>query len=280
MRFDPGEIAAAADIEIADGVEIGSDKVVYVSREPMTLMGTINFSGAGAATYTPRPGAALPTAGRDLHLVLPDKPGKSTAGEIAVTLDVTYADATTDTSTATFFVPSWSEDQAYEAPMFAAADFLADTGGNAGKLIKTIGGLDSVANGLAGNVMEVWSSPAAADFHLIGCCTRAVGPPPYPGSLKIPCGRQAARWTKVARSQEGDLTIEWKYRDHWRDMARYMGQKTTVMVAIEKDGLVMSSRWVYTGYVPSGGPERGDGDDETLATSEGAFERVMLFNGH
>lgn len=277
MRLSPGQIASG-DLSTVNAPEIGADKRVYVSPGEMVKMGSIAISAEDTGAYTAQAGASLPTAGRDLHLRA-TKRLLSPSGELAVQMNVTFADDATGTATATFKTPSWVQDQGYIVPFFAATDFVGD-GGNSAKLIKTITSLAAISNGAAGGELEIWSSPAAAEFFEIGCAVNAEGPPPYPSSLAIPCRRNPAAWTKAGRAAQASLNIGWKYFDQWEGLNRYMGDRATIRIDIEKDGLVVGAREIYAGYLPSGGPSRGDGDDEVQATSEGVFENMLIFTGY
>ncbi len=279
MRFQLATLLAA-QIPIAVSAEIGNETLdVTFTPEQFYNMGLIKVTGGGVADFvwSPQAGLDLSPLGRDFHLRCANEIVASDAGAVSVTLDVTYADDVTGTSTATIAVPAWATMQKNIFAAGAAADFVADLPADEGKLIKSIQSVNVVTNTLSGNKFEVIASPAAADFYEIGCATSKDGSFPVAQPVAIPCGNNAARWVKKGRSEVPSLSIGYKYISSMEDLNRVNGHRVGVHIHTLKDESVPFENRVFMGHLVSVSDPKGDSDDEVIATSEGPFENYMVF---
>ena len=115
-------------------------------------------------------------------------------------------------------------------------------------------------------------------FAPVGCTRNKSFDLPIPSSVSIPCGYEASRFVKKGRSEESELELEFVHFSSWSGVERLNGGRCSLLLDVVKDDSIPWERVVLTGHRPNASPNRGDGDDEVLATSSGPYESVLLFS--
>ncbi len=281
MRYNLTTLTSA-QIPTAVSAEVGNETMdVKFTASPFYLMGSVRVTGdqVGDSIWSPSAGVSLPVAGRDLHLRCSNEiVGAAGGGSLTVVLNVTYDDDVVGTSTATIGIPAWSSIQDNIFARCTASDFVADSAGDADKLIKSIQGVASVNNTLAGNEFEIIASPPASEFYEIGCAVNKDISFPVAKPVPVACGDNPARWNKSGRPEIPNMTIGYKYISSREDLNRVNGHRVGVLVETVKDKSVPFENHVCIGFLVSVTNPRGEtAEDEVTATSEGTFENLMIF---
>lgn len=266
-----------AQVAAARKPEIGVESQVYFAPENCQLLGTVTALTATTGTYVSAGGAAIPTAGRDvvIRCLSPDLIG--VGGVMALTFNVTYEGAISDTAVATFDLPTWSGAGSLNRfPIGICTDFVPTTVGNAAKKITAIGTLVSVANMTPGNAFQLYSTPLTADFVFIDASTSKGGAFNLPSIVEIPDGYNAAGYTKLGRSESNKLSIGFRDRGYLEQLNRFNGSQGTIRMDIVKDGSVLAQRLLYSGYFVRASTERGDGDNIVEAKTEGPYDQFLI----
>jgi len=266
----------AAQLDTARSPIIGEDVVVSFAPENCQKRGFFRATGATTGAYTSAGGAPIPTAGRDIFArVASAKFSGVASSAMTLTLDVTLDDDTTGTATATFHIPTWSTAQANIFPIGVATDFTPVGAGNADKKIKAIIGFDACTNMVAGNKIEIFTSPNLADFVEIEGCRGKGGAFNLPKVIQIGAGRETVEWTKLGRGDSNPLKIECVNRGALEQLARFSGQQGTVLFSYIKDDSVLAQYTLFSGFWPQAAGEIPD-TGETMITAEGPYERFAI----
>lgn len=273
MRFSLPALTGAAAL-INANPEIGVESIVNASALEAILIGKIVVDATGSPTWFPRSGVSLGT-GMDIHLRCDD--GLIADAAPVVTLNATLADDTEGTIQSTFSVPSSAVDQALIFPVNYSLDMIPQGVGNSAKLVKEVSDVDSITNVPANTEFEVWASPAASNFVEIGFKRGAEGVYIVPATVPVANRYNPSAVIKKGRSEVPELSLEFAHISHMDGMARYNGHRTTVYLKVLKDKSVHSANIVYAGYRPQSTPKRGDGNEEVVESSKGAYERCLLF---
>lgn len=267
----------AAQVPVARKPEIGEESEVYFAPESCQLLGRVRATGAATGEYTSAGGVGLPTAGRDLLVRVLSSDCIGTGGAMAVTFNVILDDDLADTAVATFDIPTWSGAGSLNRfPIGISSDLKPAGVGNSAKKIKSIVSLASTANMTVGNTFQVYSTPNLADFVFIECTTSKGGKYNLPSIVEIACGYNPAAFTKLGVGESNPLSIEFKTRGALEQLNRFNGSQGTIRMDIVKDGIVTSQRDLFSGYYVRTMAERGSGNDEVLATSEGPYDQFLI----
>ncbi len=267
----------AAQVPVARKPEIGVESEVYFAPESCQLLGQVRATGAATGEYTSAGGIGIPTAGRELCLRVLSPECLGTGGAMAITFSCTLDDDTTAACVATFDIPTWSGAGSLNRFPIGISSDLKPTGvGNADKKIKTILSLTSMANQTVGNTFQVYSTPLLADFVFIECTTSKGGKYNLPSIVEIACGYNPAAYTKLGVGESNPLAIEFKTRGALEQLNRFNGSQGTIRMDIVKDGVVTSQRDLFSGYFVRTMADRGAGNDEVLATSEGPYDQFLI----
>jgi hypothetical protein len=129
---------------------------------------------------------------------------------------------------------------------------------------------------VAGNKFEILTTPNAADFVHISCVDGSSGKFNMPKIIEIACGGNASEFTRMGMTESNPLSINFKDRGVLEQLNRFNGVKGTVRIDQNKDESVLAGYILYSGYYVMANTERGSGDDEDKATSEGPYERFLV----
>ena len=187
-----------------------------------------------------------------------------TSGAMTVQFNVVLADATLDTATATFHIPSYTTSQANAFPIGVSSDLIPDTPANADKKIRSLVSLAAVANMNPSNRFQVWATPNNESFVFIESTRGKGGQFNLPGLVQVPDGYNPSAFVKLGRGESHNLTIEFMDRGSLEQLNRFNGHEGTIRFDIVKDDSVLSQRILY--YVRATS-ERGDGNTEVVAKS-------------
>jgi hypothetical protein len=267
---------AAADVETARSPIIGEDVQVYFSPENCSLLASVRALTDTTAEFTSAGGVGIPVAGRECFVRIASSKCQGVGGAMAVTLNVTLDDDSTDTAVATFHLPTWAPSGSMNYwPYGTASDLIPAGSGNSAKKIKAITGVNAVANMKPGNTFEIFTSPNSTDFKFIDCCRGKGGMLNLPGILEIACGRNPSAYTKLGRGESNALKVEFINRGAMEQLAIFNGQQGTLRFDIVKDDAILAERRLFTGFwVRSNGdmPDVG----EAMNTAEGPYTSFAL----
>lgn len=256
------------DLDIAASAILGLEKRVFYALEDVIAVGEVSQSAADG-TLSADPTFVADAAGLDMQVSLLNAVKSDVS--IVLTFGVTFDDASTGTATATFVAPDWARDQSFNFPIGLAVDLIG-TGYDSDKKIKTIDSLDSLAGGSAGARYGIISAPDEADYIQLPCVKNVNPMPPTSESVPIPCGYQAARWTKKGREATPTLSITSADPGAIESLNRLNGFRVTIKLEIVKDDRIMTSRQIYGGWRPKVTPTLPDGNGEAEVTAEGPYE--------
>lgn len=257
--------------------EIGaeSSKVMFTT-EPCHQLGVIEVTGSNTDSFVFSSEAVDLGGGADIHLRVQNPLAGGTGGAVSVQVNVVYGDDSTGTATATLDIPAWSKIKQNVFAAGHATDFIPDAPGDVDKKIKSVQSVAAVNNTQAGNRFAIFSTPAADKFTSIGCAKAKDGAFNSPTTLHIQCGYDATAFTKKGVSQPSNLTLSYNYVTAMDSLVRVNGHYVTVLVKTVKDDMVPFEQRIYTRHLVSVKDSRGEGNDEVVATSEGAFEDLLV----
>jgi|GEM_PF-6580457 len=258
-------------VEIGFKPEIGLETKVYFAPEVCSKLGRFRASAAAAGTYATEGGPQIPAAGRNVVAVVSSPLGAVGSAAMSITFDVTLDDDSQDTATADFSIPAYSAFQGDVWGFGTGRDLVPDTPGNEGLGIKSIDAFNACVGLADGIQFDLYSVPDEDSYVFIGNTTSKNLPSDAPMQLAIPEGYDAAAYTKVGRGDISDLGIEYRYKGLTEQLTRFNGVPGTLRCDVDKEGVVVWERHVYTGYRPMVTTSRGDGNEEVIGNASGSF---------
>ncbi len=96
-------------------------------------------------------------------------------------------------------------------------------------------------------------------------------------SIAIPDRFDGSAFMKRGHSEPGSLSIKARYVDYMDGLGRMNGHFVTARIDVLKDDHLLTERTVLFQYKPAASPNRGDGDAEVTADSEGNFQAFATF---
>lgn len=181
------------------------------------------------------------------------------------------------TAVATFDPPATAQDASFNFPSGLAVDIVPTGDGNAARGIRSVTSIASVAGGHAGNKFFVVALPDASSYTEVMCATDKTIAVPVRKSIAIACRFNGARWVKGGRSEPPTAEFTGKYVGYGDGLPRVNGQRVTVKVESRKDDRILTERLILTGWRPTVGIKKGDGDAEAEATANGMYEMFLAF---
>lgn len=183
--------------------------------------------------------------------------------------------AVADTATATFDPPDTAQDASFNFPTGLGVDIIPVT--DATKNIRSVVSIASVAGGKAGNKFYVLALPDRDSYTEVMCATDKTIAVPTRKSIAIACRFNGARWVKGGRSEPPTAEFTGKYVSYGDGLPRVNGQRVTVMIESRKDDRILTERLILTGWRPTVGIKKGDGDAEAEASATGMYEIFCAF---
>lgn len=180
------------------------------------------------------------------------------------------------TATVSFTPPLHAADQGFNLPQGLALDLRPD-GADTDKLIRTVDGLASVLNGDAGNVLEIYTLPERSEWVELGCVEDFNPQFGSPEGVRIPCRGQSARWTKLGRETDPQVTLSSKYQGFAEGAARISGFRCTLINEVRKDDRILSERIVLLDVIPQISVEKGDGNAVSMIRVTAPFSTLLAF---
>jgi hypothetical protein len=267
-----GFTLSAADAAVANSPELGGESRLSMSYEDFGVIGEITQAAPNSGTFAAQvPAFSYESTGNDLALLC--KTAVRSSVPVVITFGVTFGDNTTGTATATFSIPSYSQNQSYNLPAGLAVD-VNGVGGGAAKTIKIINSM-TVVGGAANNVFQLVSLPST--WYPIGCAKKKDMTPNVPKAVPIACGLNASAFTKYGLSDPGQLDLEALHFTYADGLTRFQGDRASAKVDVYKDGRVLSERVIMGGFRAAVKNPKGDGNDEARDTTTGFFEIFAVF---
>jgi hypothetical protein len=124
---------------------------------------------------------------------------------------------------------------------------------------------------------SLYQLPELADYTFIGCTTDFKFNSKGRVAKGIDCGMESDKFIKRGKTQPGEASLDAKFKGFAESLARFDGQKTTLMAIGIKDGQVTTDRVVLTQFVPSVEINLPDGDGEAMQPAKGKFAEQLFF---
>jgi hypothetical protein len=264
-----------AEQEIGFKPEIGLETKIYFAPEVARLLGGFRASAAAAGTYETAGGPQIPADGREVVAVVSGPQGAVGVGAMTLTFDVTLVGDISDTATADFTVPSYSPINGNVWGFGVARDLVPDTPANEGVLIKSIDGFSACANLASGIRFDLYSVPNLADYFFIGNTMNKDLPSDIPTQVAIPEDRDPAAYVKTGRGEIPQASIGFRYKGITEQLTRFNGVPGTLRADIDKEGVLVWERHLFTGFRPSINVPRADGNEEVVGTASGIYRTFM-----
>ena len=274
-RYNPGTLTAAL-ARLANSPNLGINAFIYASLRDPVLYGKVVTDGAGVAAFTAEPGAAIPVAGEDMVLrVVRGGDSVTELTNIKIAFDVNSG-STPETLDANFNVSSWAEWNEIGEQVLTISNAV-DIGGTGDSVIKEI---DSVtATNMPFNAeFEVWGMPPSDKYFAVTCTKDKSGPATLPATVPVGCGDNPQEYVLPGRPEVQNLRIVQNDFDFGRGLSSLAGHRATIKMDVLKHRNILSARYVWSGYIPSGSPEFPAGaNDEVDSVSEGPYEKFFAF---
>jgi hypothetical protein len=267
----------ASKFSVAQSPEIGVDttRVRFAPYLPV-LIGAVAFTAAATGAYTAT-GNAIPAG---YHLVARVK-NAALAGDLAaaltpivITLSASLVGPITENIVATFTTPAWSAHQINTYPEFFTRDFIPATSTTLAAL--SVASLVSVAGGSAGGAVEIWAIPNVELFTEFGCVRAKNGGSPQAKIVSIRCGRNPSAHIKNGVRELVNLELTFPYKGAVEGLNRFVGTKGTIILDVDKDGVLNTQVEMFAGYTPAASTPRGDGDEEVISTFTSSYEEFFV----
>lgn len=268
-------LLASSLVDIARLPEIGHHSQAYFAPEVCKNHGVVSTTAPTTATWRSNGGAPLPDAGRILHARLSSENVLGGAGAMTITLDVILDDATATTAVATFDLPTHTPFTGNIFPIGASRDFVPTGLGNADKKIRSVVGVDSVANMPANAQFEIWSTPDDESFVYLDCGRSKGGEEVLPMQVPIACGKDPQAYTVSGRPETKNVSFTFANRGNMEQLGRFNGTLGTFRIDVVKGDVAIAERIIYNNVQPNVSVPRGDGNDDVIGTSEMLYNRFL-----
>ena len=215
-------------------------------------------------------------------------PTTTIASTVPVQITLTGHDTTSVTPiaikvAATFAPPARSGNQSANFARGFAQDLtVTDAAGggstNNGK-VGTITAVQTptIVGGGVNQTFRVYQLPEMSDYELIIAQTDINFNAKDRQAKGIDAGMVTDYWVKLGKSLPGELSIGSKFIGFSEGLARYSGQKCTVMLTALKDGLVTTDNLVFTGWTSANKPKAPEGDGEITQEAAGKYVDHLFF---
>ena len=246
------------------------------SRQPADL-GLLTITGASASTFeADTVGAALLLA-TPMSLVIVLDESITDAGDLDLLFTVAGVldDDSAGTGTAQVRVPGYAQNQARTFPRGFAVDVVVP----GGLKFKTFTAITVVCAAEATNArFRLFGLPDIADFERVGCTGAGSFQPRVRADAPVRCGSDPSAFVKEGDLREGSLRVEAKYFNYAQGLARYAGQRCTVLLKEMRSGAKIPATFHYvTQFVPSGEISMPEGSEACMNTTEGRFQTNLSF---
>jgi hypothetical protein len=268
---------SASDLDIAQAPYLGGEWAIYLTNKPAKLLASVVAVGdVGWQTIvSPTPGVTLSAPCHlQVSLATPLAPRDTSQAANLITSgkDGTGAPVT---GNAIWQAPSRSADQSYMFERGYALDWANDGNGLWNEYLSA--GDVMQVNAVANTEFLIWQLPVMTDYTFIGCTTdfrfNSKGRQPK----GVDCGMESDKFIKRGKTQAGEASLDAKFKGFAESLARFDGQKCTLMAVGIKDGQVTTDRVVLTQFVPSVEINLPDGDGEAMQPSKGKFAEQLFF---
>jgi hypothetical protein len=280
MLYTPIDIDAN-DIGVARSGRLGCEVKIYATGEQAEKVAKARADD-GTGVWEPDPVTLRAgnvrldqTNGDDLQAIVYGSLRGDGVGTPTVTLAVTFQDNTAGTMTFEFMPPAYVENTTDTFPHAFAVDGVPSS---AGKKVKNITGLVSMANMERNSTVEIWRLPrVSADWvnlRRIEGATFDTGI--FPG-ITIPDGADATADVVSGRANEPSCELNGFYSTGADGLSRFMGRKACFRVEYWAAGQILVERNVMLNAILSGKPESGAGNDKSMYRATGFVTRVAQF---
>jgi hypothetical protein len=284
MKYLPASITDEF-LETARSAMLGGEFAVYVTSRQAIPLGQVTLTAASIGTWTPQPGATIATRTLQDVAIVPITPIVS-ASVVSITLVGKDATAVTPIDikmVAVFNPPARSGNQSYSFGRGFAMDMtVSDASGggstNDGKVASiTAVQTPTIVNGSTNMKFRVYQLPELADYELIGATTDINFNAKDRVAIGIDAGMERDRWVKLGKSLSGELTIGSKFIGFSEGLARYGGQKCTVMLKALMEELTTTDHLVFTSWTASNKPKAPEGEGEVTTEATGKYQDHLFF---
>ena len=275
-KHAPATLATASFPLMAEPL-FGAEMETLITSKQHAEMGLLTLTASDTGTFTADTvGAALLLAVPQSLVVVVDESILDAGGEdIVVTIAGVASDATSITGTATIKVPGYAQNQTRTFPRGFSVDVVVA----ADKKFKSInnGGVTVACATEATNArIKIFGLPDISDFERVGCTGAGSFQPRVRADAPVRCGSDPSAFVKEGDLREGNLRVEAKYFNYAQGLARYAGQRCTVLLREMRSGAKIPTTYHYvTQFVPSGEISMPEGSEACMNTTEGRFQTNM-----
>jgi hypothetical protein len=275
MLYVPGQVAAA-DLDIAQAPYFGGEWAIYLATVAAVHIADIDLSAPTVGVLIDDPATTLPAAPTGANLVVVARTPVLSAANVVITLacmDNTGTPVAMN-GVATFAPPARAANQSANFQRGYATDLVPAV---VGKKFTAITSLTTIVGGDKNQEFSLYQLPELADYTFIGCTTDFKFNSKGRVAKGIDCGMESDKFIKRGKTQPGEASLDAKFKGFAESLARFDGQKTTLMAIGIKDGQVTTDRVVLTQFVPSVEINLPDGDGEAMQPAKGKFAEQLFF---
>lgn len=258
---------------------VGYEKQLYVSFDAHADLGFLDIVAvnSGVSTQSVPDNQQLSSVPQELLAMLDESAYLGTA-DLVLTIPVVYADDTTGSGTATFKVPTYSQDQTrnFEKGHGVQVDL------NAAKKVKSVtwGSITVVAAADAiGARVRLIGCPtldptSSGTFKKIGLRTQLNYDPKIPMPTAIQDGRDKGAYIKAGEIEIGTLEISAKPVTAVDGLQRYLGRRVTGWVKDVKEDKLHVQNIFFFGLYMSAKPTIGESIEPETWAATAMYERT------
>lgn len=250
----------------------GGELQVFISPAQALEVATFTCTAANSGTLSIDAGyaAALSAEPRDLVAVVAGATLQPTAD---VVLNVTGIDSDSagHAGAATIANPNWVGSTVRVFPIGYGVDVIPAA---TYKLWKVLGAIIPT-NLPVGAKVKIFSMPLLSSYERVGCTSSISFNTKEAGNRAVACGLDGSAFTKRARSEPGELSIDAKDFTILDGLAKYRGAPVTVLVKVVKDETTTTEHLFFTGVRYKAKTTHGDGDDDSTQAASGMFEAFI-----
>lgn len=262
VNLTPGTVAAA-DYPVVQTPHLGGQKQAKLTTKPTRLLGTAFATADGVLSYK---FANLPEedGGQPASPILALAIGGGIRADGAVTINYGGLSG--------IFTPvGWSSlPGLFDFPVGRAVEM---TGTYVAPVASSV---PTAAAAKQGSKFALIQVPLLADFVNVGCTNNSRVKLPTRMSKSIPCGMVANEWTTTGRSSIGELEITGLSHGPDDGLARFAGQKCTVMLETIQEDRVVAMREIISDWTCALEENNPDGDNESTLTARGEYSKLAI----
>lgn len=253
-------------------IQSGEYQVLF-SQEPIYELGSLEITGANAASVSLDAGFAVALAARPSDVVVALRTS-GYAGGSAIAVQLIGTDQTNAALSGVGQVrfPNWSGQPNNQLPIGLAVDVVVPDG----KKFKTINTVNVSAAAVAkGTKLRIYGNPDTSTYVRVGCTTGASFNTPARPGRNIGCGMDGTAFSAKGMSRPGEITVTAK-DSNTSGLMPFNGSNVSVMVQGVIDDTVTAVRYYLSRFDVAVRKQIGDGETEATDEAQGVYEGFMM----